>query len=189
MTIDRKKFFDSIRESLFEGVLTQRQVDGMNAVMDIWEQYYADNDIRWLAYCMATAHHETAYVWDAIEEYGKGSGQPYGQPAGPYGECYYGRGFVQLTWYDNYVKGEGILKDKYNVECPMVEYPHRMLEQEPAALILFDGMINGWFTGVGLPQYFDNDTEDPYNARRTVNGTDKADVIKGHYYKFKEALT
>ena len=189
MAIDRKAFYESIRESLFEGVLTQRQVDGMNAVMDTWEQYHFDKDIRWLAYCMATAHHETAYVWDAIEEYGKGSGQPYGEPTGPYGECYYGRGFVQLTWITNYEKGEKILKETYDLECPMVQYPHRMLEVEPAALILFDGMIDGWFTGVGLPTYFNASTEDPYNARRTVNGTDKADVIKGHYYKFKEALT
>ena len=71
----------------------------------------------------------------------------------------------------------------------MVQYPHRMLELEPAALILFDGMIDGWFTGVGLPTYFNASTEDPYNARRTVNGTDKAETIKGHYYKFKDALT
>ena len=45
MAIDRKKFFDEIRENLFEGVLTQRQVDGMNAVMDTWEQYHFDKDI------------------------------------------------------------------------------------------------------------------------------------------------
>ena len=111
MAIDRNAFFESIRENLFEGVLSQRQVDGMNAVMDTWEQYHFDKDIRWLAYAMATAHHETAYVWDAIEEYGKGSGKEYGAPAGPYGECYYGSGFVQLTWLENYQKGEIVLKE------------------------------------------------------------------------------
>ena len=64
-----------------------------------------------------------------------------------------------------------------------------MLEHEPAALILFDGMIEGWFTGVGLPSFFNSDTEDPYNARKTVNGLDKADLIAGYYKSFKDALT
>jgi putative chitinase len=64
-----------------------------------------------------------------------------------------------------------------------------MLEDEPSALVLFDGMIEGWFTGVGLPQYFDADTDDPYNARRTVNGTDKADLIAGYHREFLAALT
>ena len=38
-------------------------------------------------------------------------------------------------------------------------------------------------------RYFNATTEDPYNARKIVNGLDKADTIKGHYYKFKDALT
>ena len=189
MAIDRKKFFNSVRESVFNGVLSQRQVDGMNHVMDVWEAYHFDKDIRFLAYAMATAHHETAYVWDAIEEYGKGDGKPYGEPAGPYGECYYGRGFVQLTWLENYQKAEKILADKYELETPCVEYPHRMLEHQPAALILFDGIIEGWFTGVGLPSFFSDTKDDAYNARKTVNGLDKAELIAGYHRAFLDALT
>jgi hypothetical protein len=93
-----------------------------------------------------------------------------------------------LTWEDNYKKGEQILGEKYSVECPMHQYPHRMLEHEPAALVLFDGSIEGWFTGVGLPQYFDADTEDPYNARRVINGTDQAEKIAGYFESFRKAL-
>ena len=187
--IDRDKFFTSVRESLFYGVLSQRQVDGMNHLLDVWEGYYQDMDIRWLAYALATAFHETAYMMVPLEEYGKGSGKPYGAPAGPHGECYYGRGHVQLTWLENYEKAESVLKNKYDLEVPCVEYPHRMLEDEPSALVLYDGMIDGWFTGVGLPQFFDADTEDPVNARKIVNGLDKADLIAGYYAQFKEALT
>ena len=187
--IDREAFFTAIRASLFNGVLAQSQVDGMNYLLDAWERHFLDKDIRWLAYAMATAFHETAYTMQPIEEYGRGSGHDYGQPTGPYNEAYYGRGHVQLTWLANYEKAEKRLADVYGVEAPLVEYPHRMLEDEPSALVLFDGSIEGWFTGVGLPQYFDDDTEDPYNARRVINGTDKADVIAGYYWKFKEALT
>ena len=110
MAIDRKKFFDSVRASLFNGVLSQRQVDGMNYLLDVWEKLFADKDIRWLAYALATAFHETAYLMSPLEEYGKGSGQPYGQPTGPHHETYYGRGHVQLTWEDNYKKGEKFLE-------------------------------------------------------------------------------
>ena len=187
--IDRDHFFELVRAEPFNGNLTQRQVDGMNFLLDVWERHFRDKDIRWLAYSLATAYHETAATMEPIPEYGEGSGRPYGEPAGPYGQCYYGRGYVQLTWEENYIKGEEILSSKYSIECPMHRYPHRMLEHEAAALILYDGSIEGWFTGVGLPQYFDADTEDPYNARRVINGTDKADLIESYYWMFEKALS
>ena len=132
--IDRDKFFDKVRADPFGGNLTQRQVDGLNTLLDVWEIHFRDSDIRWLAYSLATAFHETAQTMEPIPEYGEGTGQPYGEPVGAYGQCYYGRGYVQLTWEENYKKGEQILADKYSVECPMHQYPHRMLEHEPAAL-------------------------------------------------------
>ena len=186
--IDREAFFTSVRKSLFGGVLAQSQVDGMNYLLDTWERHFWDADIRWLAYALATAFHETAYTMQPIEEYGRGSGQKYGVSTGPYNEVYYGRGHVQLTWIANYQKAEKRLADVYGVAAPLVEYPHRMLEDEPSALVLFDGSINGWFTGVGLPKYFSANTEDPVNARKVINGLDKADVIAGYYAKFKDAL-
>ena len=188
MPIDRKKFYDSIRESLFYGVLSQRQVDGMNYLLDVWERLFPALPIEWLAYCLATVFHETAYMMVPLEEYGKGEGKAYGEPVGPHGETYYGRGHVQLTWEDNYKKGEQALLDRYGVVAPMHQYPHRMLEDETSALVLYDGMIEGWFTGVGLPSFFNAATEDPVNARKVVNGLDKADLIAGYYWNFKAAL-
>jgi predicted chitinase len=123
-----------------------------------------------------------------LEEYGKGQGKPYGAVDEEYGEAYYGRGHVQLTWKENYLKGEKQLQANYGVNVPMVEYPHRMLEDEPSALVLYDGMIWGWFTGVGLDEYFNDTVEDPVNARKIVNGLDKAELIADYYYKFKAAL-
>jgi putative chitinase len=64
-----------------------------------------------------------------------------------------------------------------------------MLGIEPAALVLFDGIIGGWFTGVGLPTFFNASTAGPYNARKTVNGLDRADLIEGYHRSFMEALT
>lgn len=193
MPIDRDKFFASVRADPFGGNLTQEQVNGLNYLLDTWEKYYAADNPRdgtmWLAYALATTFHETDQKMVPIEEYDKS--QPYAQPKGEYGNCYYGRGHVMLTHPENYQKGEAMLRDKHGIECPMYEYPHRMLEDEPSALVLFDGSINGWFTGVGLPQFFNaaKSVEDPYNARKVINALDKADLIAGYYWAFKKALT
>jgi putative chitinase len=187
--IDRDKFFAAVRENPFGGNLTQIQVDGLSFLLDVWERHFRDCDIRWLAYSLATAYHETAATMTPLEEYGEGGGKDYGQPAGPYQQCYFGRGFVQLTWLANYEKGEQILRDKYGVECPMVRYPGRMLEHEPSALVLFDGAIEGWFTGAKLGDYFNTTKDDPYNARRVINGTDQAEKIAGYHRYFEDALT
>ena len=152
--IDRDAFFTSVRADPFGGNLVQSQVDGMNFLLDVWELRFPGSDIRWLAYCLATAFHETAQTMEPIPEYGEGDGHDYGEPAGPYGNRYYGRGYVQLTWENNYKKGEMRLSEIYGVECSMHRYPHRMLEHEPAALILYDGAIQGWFTGAEARQLF-----------------------------------
>lgn len=190
--IDRDKFFNAVRSSPFGGNLTQSQVDGMNYLLEIWEMYFEAPNRRdgnkWLSYCMATVYHETACTMQPIEEYGKGKGRPYGVPAGPYSQLYYGRGHVQLTWETNYKKGQERLDQVYNVVAELHPKPHLMLQNEISALVLYDGMVHGWFTGVGLPKYFNSTTEDPYNARRIVNGTDQATLIAGYYQKFKAAI-
>jgi putative chitinase len=192
MPYDRKFFFDNVRRDLFKGTLTQSQVDGMEYILGIWERHYEEANPRdgtkWLAYALATFYHETAYTMNPIEEYGKGSGKSYGQATGPYGQKYYGRGHVQLTWEDNYKKGQQYLKDRYGVEANIHPEAHKMLHEETSALVSFDGMVYGWFTGVGLPKYFNATVEDPVNARRIVNGTDKASTIANYYWLFKKAL-
>jgi putative chitinase len=192
MPYDRKFYFDSVRTSLFHGNLTQAQVDGQEYLLGIWERHFEEANPRdgtnWLAYCLATFFHETAERMEPIEEYGKGSGKSYGKPAGPYGQCYYGRGYVQLTWEDNYKKGQQFLLDRYGIDCKIYPTASEALKHETSALVSYDGMIYGWFTGVGLPKYFNSTTEDPKNARRIVNGTDQMDKIAGYYWKFKPAL-
>jgi hypothetical protein len=196
MPYDRDKFFPAVRSSLFGGTLSQSQVDGMNYMLDVWEKYFEQPNPRdgtnWLAYCFATAYHETGQKMVPVKENG---GKPYGNPpgkywtaTGPYNNVYYGRGHVQLTWDTNYQMGQDQLKKDYGLDVPLYQYPDKMLENEPSALVMYDGMTVGWFTGVGLPKYFNSTTEDAVNARRTVNGTDQASTIAGYYNKFKPAL-
>lgn len=71
---------------------------------------------------------------------------------------------------------------------PLVESPELALNLDIATQILFKGMIKGMFTGKKLSNYFDTDTEDWVNARKIINGTDKADLIAGYGKKFLNAL-
>ena len=71
----------------------------------------------------------------------------YALPAGPYGQSYYGRGLVQITWYDNYQKFARILG------VPLDENPDLALEWDHALDIMFLGMRDGVFTGKKLKEY------------------------------------
>lgn len=192
--INRKYFFDSIRDSLFHGDFSQPQVEGLDAILDRWEASGL-TDLRWLAYMLATCYHETARTMQPIEEYGKGAGYRYGKKIKrsgiPYSlpdKIYYGRGYVQLTWFENYeTMGRLLCID-------LLSNPELALHPNIAAQIMFEGMTKGNshfgdFTGKSLENYFNDKKEDWVNARRIINGIDKADMIADYGKKFFTALT
>lgn len=179
MMFDRSIFFSRVRSSLFNGTLSQSQVDGMNYMLDVFERDYNWPDLRWLAYAFATAYHETAFTMQPIKEYGS---QSYLQSK-PYFP-YYGRGYVQLTWEDNYRK----MGTKLGVNM-LGNNMDRALEPEIAAEVMYAGMRDGDFTGKKLVNYFSSTVNDPVNARRIINGTDRAQTIAGYHDKFLKALT
>ena len=178
MSINRTFFFFQVKKSLFAGTLTAGQLDGLTTILNEWEGNHSAEDDRWLAYMFATAHLETGRKMQGVEEIGKGKGRPYGnkikQSRKPYttpDEIYYGRGLVQLTWYENYERaGNEIGQDLLN-------QPELALEIDNAVQIMFAGMMEGWFTGAKLSKFFNPTTEDWRNARRIINGLDKADLI------------
>ena len=187
--IDRKFFFDTVRANLFGGKLKQSQVDGMTAILDEWERAWSDCDRRWLAYMLATAKHESASTMQPIEEYGKGRGRPYGKrvksDGTPYTDTeniFYGRGYVQLTWYDNYARAGKLLG------LDLIQHPEIALSCHIAASIMFNGMVFGWFTGRKLGDYFESKKEDWVNARRIINGLDRADDIAAMAKQFRAAI-
>ena len=138
-----------------------------------------------LAYILATTFHETASTMQPIEEYGKGSTKPYGKPAGPYSQKYYGRGYVQLTWYDNYKRQD----DKLSLNNDLEQRPDIALDPMIALQVIVFGMVDGDFTGRKLSQYFTSDDTNWYDARTIVNGHDKASTIAGYGEQFLNAIS
>lgn len=179
MIADAPAFFAKWRAQF--GPLSQKEVDGLNALLSEMEGR-GWTDKRWWAYVLATAWHETASTMTPLKEYGFGKGRAYGSPDPVTGKVYAGRGFVQLTWKENYRK----LGDLLGLD--LVGNPDLALQPGHAAEIMAIGMERGLFTGKGLPDYFDADTDDPINARRIVNGTDKASLIAGYYQQALAAI-
>jgi hypothetical protein len=182
--IDRDLFFDAVREELFGGALQQIQVDGMSVILGVWAYQVGGtpmSDERWLAYMLATTFHETATRMWPIQEYGDDSylqGKPY--------YPYVGRGFVQLTWEENYRYASTALA--LTDERDMVEHPEMARDSLIATRVLFRGMAEGWFTQRKLGDYFNDETDDPLNARQIINGNDDDELIRGYHNTFLQAI-
>lgn len=186
--MNTKSFYDSIRASLFGGSISGKQFEGIEAILTEYNRLCI-NDVRKLAYILATVYHETAKTIQPIPEYGKGKHYDYGKKLKmsrkPYTSpdlIYYGRGHVQLTWYENYAAmGKALGIDLLN-------NPDLMLTMEISIKAIFKGMTKGMFTGRKLDDYFTDSKSDFLNARKIINGMDKAELIKGYAEKFYKAL-
>lgn len=174
----RTRFISQLPE-IFGGPLRPSQLDGVNLILDRAGTSY---DYRHLAYIFATVYHEVAKTMQPIREWGLGKRYPYGKPDPETGETYYGRGFVQLTHKRNYQ----LASRKLGVD--FVKHPDLVMLPGHAVDILFEGMEQGWFTGKKLSDYINDQQVDYKNARRIINGTDRAELIAGYAVKFEKAL-
>lgn len=118
-----------------------------------------------LAYILATVQHETAGTFTPLDEYG-GRKTRYAP--------YWGRGYVQLTWKVNYQKYATL------TGLDLVNFPDKAKDPKIAAFILVHGFKHGTFTGKKISDYISGTSCDFTNARRCINGTDKAALIASH---------
>jgi hypothetical protein len=101
---------------------------------------------------------------------------------------HYGRGYVQLTWAKNYARAD----DELDLGGKLISNEDLALQPDIAARIMVHGMEGGWFTGKSLKDYlplagragFDAYTQ----ARRIINGQDRAANIAKEAQQFEEAL-
>lgn len=193
---NRKKIFDAYR--LQFGPLTQSLVDALEFLLAQIEQDTrfgtTDVDRREIAYCLATFKHETAQTMQTIDEFGSNErfnrlfgpqtavGKRLGNTQPSDGARFHGRGYVQLTGRANYKAMAAITGQ------PLTTNPKLAKNPETAYQIAIHGMINGSFTGRRLNQFINNNKTDFENARRIINGTDKAQMIANIARRFSEIL-
>jgi putative chitinase len=171
-----KKYINLLEGKTLKKPLSSEQIININNIFQKCLEYSV-TDLRMICYILATVQWETNRTFKPIEEIGKGRGKPYGIPHFKTNHIYYGRGFIQLTWYDNYERFRKILKIK-GINVDLINNPEKAQDPEIATIILVLGMKEGKFTGRDLDDYFNSTKEDWYNARRIVNGVDKAVIIK-----------
>lgn len=210
-------FFDAVRASVFGGSLTQQQVDGIEITVAAWAKY-GDGDLRKLAYVLGTKKWETGHTMQPVTENlnytsaariakvwpsrfpSVASAKPYvrnpqklanrvyanrngnGDEASGDGWRYRGMGDTQLTGKENFARAG----KKLGID--LVGKPELACEPETAAAIQCLGMMEGWFTGRDLSDYFTATGTDWKGARMIVNGKDSADDIADIARAFYAAL-
>lgn len=193
--IDRQEFFAAIRPS-FGGKLSQTQVEGIDAIL----QAGSDLPTHHLAHCLAHVRRETGGGMYPIKEtvmpshkdknpsdtevilrldvaFAKGQlpwvKTPYWRGGA------FGRGQIQVTHADNYLK------------FAISNYADA-LKLDVSARVVVEGMSQGKFTGRKLSDYdFPAALDAPpaRNPRRIVNGKDGSDAEVARYHRqFYEAI-
>lgn len=179
---DPAAFFQSVNDAF--GGLKQTQVNGFNRLLEAFG--VARWPIAWAAYGLATAWHETAMTMQPVKEaywlseaWRKANLRYY---------PWYGRGDVQLTWKANYERAD----EELALNGALVADPDLAMRPDISARVLVHGMEAGWFTGKRLGDYLPLAGQagfDAYKqARRIINGQDKAEKIAKEALAFEAAL-
>lgn len=186
------------------GRFNQEQVDGFNTIIKAINKHKGDSkNPLYAAYILATTYHETAAKMQAINEYGKGAGRRYGKwytnskgviyghrnhkgdiyLKSDYPFLYYGKGYPQITWFDNYKKMGDLLG------LDLINNPDLALVPENSAAIMIEGMLRGSFTGLSLARCmrYGSYAEFIY-SRRIINGTDRDSLVARYAVYFLESL-
>jgi hypothetical protein len=200
--MDRRVFFDMVRNAPFPGRLDAGQVEGLNILLDAMGHW----PLPWVAYGLATSFHEVGGTMQPVRETLAGTDalavarldrawaagrMP--QVKSAYwrfdadGKSWLGRGYVQLTHRENYLRAARALGHD------LVGNPNLAMRADIAAAILVRGMTEGWFAGDKkgrhtMARHLDGVMPDYVNARRIINGTDKASLIAGQARAFEKAL-
>lgn len=204
--------------SLYDKQYTQLNSANKAGLRYILTTAKTDKDLTSIAefaYMLATTKHETAHTFRGIEEYGKGSGKIYGTEITvtdpttkkTYKNKYYGRGYVQLTWGYNYQRldqklGNGTFPNKNKTKTAdfnkgfTISNPNESIYLNPAKALdtkaayagLVWAMQKGIYTSKKIGDYISATKIDYVNARRVINGTNKANMIASYAENFEIML-
>lgn len=144
------------------------------------------SDRAQIAYILATTEHES-HLGQWMTEIASGSAyegrRDLGNTQPGDGKRYKGRGYTQVTGRTNYKRWS----DKLGID--LVANPEQAGQPEIAAKIMVRAMKEGSFTGVGLDKYISGSKRDFRNARRIINGLDRADQIANIAQRYYSAIS
>jgi putative chitinase len=198
--VNREAFFSVVRDGLFNGSLSQAQVNNLNILLDTWGNFLPNANPHWIANSMAQIYHETGGRMVPVRETFAESDEqaiarldrafiqgqlPWVRTA-YWRSGWFGRGDIQLTHRPNYVKmGKRTGYD-------LVGNPSLMLDPKISKEVAVIGMVEGLFTGKSLSDYIFPDALDAppaHNPRRIINGPDGTDAkVAALHRKFLKAL-
>lgn len=216
--MNRATFFASIRKNPFNGSLTQAQVTGIEAILDECEKQGVTDlrhvayilatpmietggsfepiteSLNYSAASLISKFSNRISSSDATK-YGRTAMHPANQEmigniiyGGEWGKKnlgntqpgdgykYRGRGLSQVTG-----------RRLYEI-FGYADNPDEMAHIKGSAFAMVKAMKEGIFTGVKLSDFINASKEDWRGARKTVNGTDRADDIANHAKTFYAAL-
>ena len=166
----------SIRETLSSSILLAVVPPALRgAFLDFRPHFLAAleqekvTNLNWVAYLLSTAEGESGFR--PVSEVRAGTNQPTIRALQDryWASGYYGRGYVQLTWRNNYERMGRLLG------VDLISNPDLALDPRIAAQILVIGCCRGVFTGLKLSDFDYLGAFDYFHARKIVNGLDRAD--------------
>jgi predicted chitinase len=207
--IDRDSFYLLAKTKFPLRIFRGEALKTFEKVFDYWDTT-SFNDLRWLAYILATAYRESAGtmlpIREALCKTDQGSINSitayinkknekralenktlitnYALPD-KNGHSYFGRGLVQLTGKGNYERVGKIL----GWGSELVDGPGAALELDRSVKILIEGCIQGLFTCRKMSNYFNEKKTDWVNARNIVNPkSERKEITAQHGIDFYSCL-
>lgn len=199
-TFDRTIFFGDLKART--GLVPRGAAkSGLSFLLDQFQADPGFTQIRDLAYVLATIRWETAQTFQPVKE------KRASRDKNPrlweiqnryWSSGYFGRGYVQITWENNYKRASERLtgttfamnSGPVTVKAEtLVDKPDLVLKPEVSYAIASRGMREGWFTGKKLSDFIrDGEPPDYLNARKIINGLDQAERIAGYASGFELVL-
>jgi hypothetical protein len=196
MRIDRAKFFSDWTDRTHLPLSIARLEPLRRLIDNINEDAEINATLRHVAYLLATIRWETGHTFVPIKEQRASTAK---QPDIAklqdryWSTGFYGRGYVQITWRQNYanagqkltgkrIAGKVIAVDSFTMN------PDAVLDPDVAYAIASGGMREGWFTTKKLSDYINDSKTDYRSARKIINGTDHAEDVAGFANQFELLL-